>query len=726
MPFNGAGTFTSLGAPTFPAVSGDFILASYFNATMNDVFLGLSGVLPRDGQAAMGANLPMGGFKVTGLGVATTTNDALAYGQAAAVLAGLTVNTTFAMTGTMTAVAGTLDLTGATAVNVPLQAVSDDSNKAASTAFVQDFFLTMPSGTLPSMTGKSLYNLRVNAGESGVEWGLITLPTVPAPVTASQVTVSTTLTATPTLLSVTPATPGIVITLPDATTMATEGGPVHIIDNKGNFAIQVKDNAGTSLGFVPAAVASHVGLVNNATAAGVWSLTGIVKTAVTANFVNTTITNQAALPPKVVALDADRTLFIFGGVDVYGVVYNAATFTWGAATLIRATVSSGAYLAIKTATDQAMVVSCNTTTGLEAVILSISGTTITVETATKVAVVLAGNWAAFGMLIAVDASWVVSYARATDVTAIRAITVTGVTPTIGAESQLTVLVVNTAAALYAAGSVVRCINTSTNVLFAIPYTVAGTTLTLGTAATTATTSVNRRSFQNADGNIIVEYTNTTHFAAVFKLTTTVEAVSAVSLGTSVTVPTNSDYFAFSATKTVFFSTSATTWYANILTDTAGTATAGTQITGTVGVSVASSPCGLFSSGNNVYFGAGTADAAKYTFSLDCSGTSPVLGDVTVLEGITNLPPTAPTDKYGVRSPFVLKAGTSAAVVSFTAGSAFESRYVIGAITQYPALSMSVVGSNSGVVGASDSESYYGAYYNQSGSGYVINKVEAAA
>ncbi len=178
MPFNGAGTFTSLGAPTFPAVSGDYILASYFNATMNDVFLGLSSVLPKDGQAAMTANLPMGGFKVTNVGAGAVAGDALMYGQAAAVLAGLTVNTTFAMTGTMTAVAGTLDLTGATAVNVPLQLVSDDSNKAASTAFVQDFFATMPSGTLPSMTGKSLYNLRVNAGESGVEWALVPPPTL--------------------------------------------------------------------------------------------------------------------------------------------------------------------------------------------------------------------------------------------------------------------------------------------------------------------------------------------------------------------------------------------------------------------------------------------------------------------------------------------------------------------------------------------------------------------
>lgn len=174
MPFNGAGSFTSLGAPTFPAVSGDFILASYFNATMNDVFSGLSSVLPRDGQAAMAANLPMGGFKVTNVGAGAVAGDALMYGQAAAVLAGLTVNTTFAMTGTMTAVAGTVNLTGATSVTVPLQAVSDDSDKAASTAFVQDFFATMPSGTLPSVTGKALYNLRVTAGETGVEWALNT------------------------------------------------------------------------------------------------------------------------------------------------------------------------------------------------------------------------------------------------------------------------------------------------------------------------------------------------------------------------------------------------------------------------------------------------------------------------------------------------------------------------------------------------------------------------
>lgn len=81
MPYNGVGQFTSLGAPTFPAVAGNFILASYFNATLNDVFTGLSTALPRDGQAAMTGNLPMATFKITGLGDGTVAQDAVTYGQ---------------------------------------------------------------------------------------------------------------------------------------------------------------------------------------------------------------------------------------------------------------------------------------------------------------------------------------------------------------------------------------------------------------------------------------------------------------------------------------------------------------------------------------------------------------------------------------------------------------------------------------------------------------------
>jgi hypothetical protein len=81
MPFNGAGSFTSLGAPTFPAVPGELILANYFNATLNDVFAGLSVVMTRDGQGGPTANISWGGFKLTGLGAATVAGDAVRFEQ---------------------------------------------------------------------------------------------------------------------------------------------------------------------------------------------------------------------------------------------------------------------------------------------------------------------------------------------------------------------------------------------------------------------------------------------------------------------------------------------------------------------------------------------------------------------------------------------------------------------------------------------------------------------
>lgn len=81
MPYNGVGVFQSLGVPTFPAVTGEYILASYFNATINDILSGLSSVLPKDGQAAMAADLGMASFKITNLASGTLTGDAVNFGQ---------------------------------------------------------------------------------------------------------------------------------------------------------------------------------------------------------------------------------------------------------------------------------------------------------------------------------------------------------------------------------------------------------------------------------------------------------------------------------------------------------------------------------------------------------------------------------------------------------------------------------------------------------------------
>ena len=81
MPYNGVGSFQPLGVPVFPAVTGELILASYFNSVINDILAGLSVALPRDGQAAMTANMPMAGYKLTGLSAGVASTDSVNFGQ---------------------------------------------------------------------------------------------------------------------------------------------------------------------------------------------------------------------------------------------------------------------------------------------------------------------------------------------------------------------------------------------------------------------------------------------------------------------------------------------------------------------------------------------------------------------------------------------------------------------------------------------------------------------
>jgi hypothetical protein len=131
MPYNGVGLFTSLGAPTFPAVPNTYILASYFNATMNDIFSGLSAVMTRDGQSPMTANLPMGGNKITGVADGTVAGDVVTYSQL--FVAPSIANPTF--TGVPTA---------------PTAAPGTSTTQLATTEFIATSFAPLAS---PALTG---------------------------------------------------------------------------------------------------------------------------------------------------------------------------------------------------------------------------------------------------------------------------------------------------------------------------------------------------------------------------------------------------------------------------------------------------------------------------------------------------------------------------------------------------------------------------------------------
>ena len=109
-------------------VTGEVVSATENNQFRNDVAGAFNITMLRNGTSTATANLPMGGYKLTGLGVATTSGDALSYGQAATVSTltatgaatlngGITVDSTaFTVADTTgnTSIAGTLAVTGVT------------------------------------------------------------------------------------------------------------------------------------------------------------------------------------------------------------------------------------------------------------------------------------------------------------------------------------------------------------------------------------------------------------------------------------------------------------------------------------------------------------------------------------------------------------------------------------------------------------------------------------
>lgn len=72
---NGSGVYAPPGA-SFPAVASTLIESAKFNAVINDISTALTQSLAADGQTTPTANLPLGGYKLTGLGAATARTDA--------------------------------------------------------------------------------------------------------------------------------------------------------------------------------------------------------------------------------------------------------------------------------------------------------------------------------------------------------------------------------------------------------------------------------------------------------------------------------------------------------------------------------------------------------------------------------------------------------------------------------------------------------------------------
>ena len=125
MSFNGSGLF-QINTAGQPVVTNTTITSTAFNLFTADIGTGLSTCLTKDGQTTPTANIPMGTFKITGLGNGTASTDAAAFGQLTAFgVPGYTTTATAAGSTTLT-VASTYNqyFTGVTTQTVVLPVTS--------------------------------------------------------------------------------------------------------------------------------------------------------------------------------------------------------------------------------------------------------------------------------------------------------------------------------------------------------------------------------------------------------------------------------------------------------------------------------------------------------------------------------------------------------------------------------------------------------------------------
>lgn len=485
-------------------------------------------------------------------------------------------------------------------------------------------------GGLPAITNADIGKAVVVA--AGPVFALAATRGSDAAVQAPNTTIATGAAA---VLTVTPTSYGQWVKLPDATGYA-KGLGVLQLRNGGGYDLTVLDNAGTPVTFIHAGEAAVFSLADISSAAGVWVVSGgdLVGAVVAADIPHGLSSPTNLAVREVIELDADRELLILcSSVATQAIVWNNATGLFGALATVRTHDGGNRVRAIKSAANQALVISSDSTTAVQGVVLSISGTAITVNTAAPftaaAAMATATAAGAYGDLVpVVGQGFVYSYARSSNVNGLRAITITGTTVAFGAEALInSAFVGNSTIPVFDMGSsriaVIYAASAATPLTCA-PYTVSGTTLTVGTPATVANMGANDSfiACKLLSGRIAVigpgNAANLT--GAIFAVTGTVASVTTVSFSSGVGTPIAWKLFG----NQVLFAANLTgnSIYANVLTDVGGTATAGTAITRSGAALLEMVRCGSDATSISVLWGGGSDGRSLWKLSI--TGGNPTL------------------------------------------------------------------------------------------------------
>lgn len=472
-------------------------------------------------------------------------------------------------------------------------------------------------------------------------------------------TTSYTLTSTPTLVTTAPTDYNLAITLPNASSL-TPVRLLHTVDNTaGSFSLPVTDSAGTLKGFIPAGAICDIGLVV-ASAAGTWSFSNLLMVGCSEQVATTSITTVV----KSIDIGSGCEVVLgYNSTGLYCMVRDNINKASSAITLIRTANVASFVDGISIGSNKILVVSCNQTTGYEAVVVTLSGTsTPTIGTPeTKTLSETIGSFA-YGALKDVSGtySFVYCVGNSSPYTyQIRGITVSGTTPT---TSNATVFgSTNNSANRDTVGfctdaqgsTLVTFVGSHTTPagtghIYITPWTFSAGAPVIGTQATITAASNNQGTVQK-----MLNLDSTHWYVAAVQNTSSYYDTIATLASTTITLQSATtrsldilDAIKVSSTKVLTVVTGATNL--NIATRSGANISLGTTAN-LAGSSVAP----VYVTGSNVVM-----QLSGTIYTIDCSGASPTLASSWNAPAPGNVSSTA-SNLIGNRTAEVLYSGTNA-------------------------------------------------------------------
>lgn len=300
-----------------------------------------------------------------------------------------------------------------------------------------------------------------------------------------------------------------------------------------------------------------------------------------------TAISAAAFAPvmSTFALDSNRELMLIArDLSLQAVVWDNSTKTFGTVVLLR----SGTFFAprnfaaVVLSSSSVLVSSLPTGTALETVVLSISGSTITVNTPVATTLAASSNLIlANTRFVTCGSSYILNYTESAQ-PRFRAITVSGTTPTVGSELAYTGPASgnsrsdNIHSYALSSTSFISLSNDNTTV-YAYPVSVSGTTLTGGTAATVTVSAGSFVTGLLSTNNVAIAYPTSGSVVACGVVSVSSNTASISTAATTLTGGSAPMMQVFGSRAFILAGTNVGSQI-SVITDTAGVATVGTPLT----------------------------------------------------------------------------------------------------------------------------------------------------